>query len=135
MIKERTIVSVETPGSYHKTVAVEHLGSYDGGYARFVVRCSGHTVGNAFFNLSVPGAKELRDALISLFPLKPKFTRIDAAPKGAQEYKGNGKHEWERVEKDGVTDRLRVPGGWLYRDGFHNTVSFVPMPDVVGYKI
>jgi hypothetical protein len=67
-------------------------------------------------------------------------------PHGPQEYKGNGKHEWERVAAEGynTTDRLRVPGGWLYRtvemsfSGAEveamNTV-FVPVPNVVGYAL
>ena len=133
MVKERTIVSLDTPGSYHKTVLVEHLGTSVGtGYARFVVRCAGHDVGNAFFNLSADGAEKLRDALISLFP---KGTTAKAeAPKGKQEYKGNGSHDWEAVGDSGIR-RLRVPGGWLYRAGYTPTTTFVPMPDVVGYKI
>jgi hypothetical protein len=58
------------------------------------------------------------------------------APHGAQEYRGNGKHAWETVEIDDVpfTRRLRVPGGWLYKSG-GNGLVFVPVPDVVGYKI
>lgn len=56
-----------------------------------------------------------------------------------QSYKGNGNHEWdlvasEEVQGDGfiVTQRLRVPGGWLYLTV--NSVlrtqseSFVPLP-------
>jgi hypothetical protein len=83
---------------------------------------------------------------------KPAKTR--SAPKGKQEYKGNGKHKWELVSADpkgaGHTYRLRVPGGWLYRtvstypgegfgpgDGDPISVaqSFVPVPDVVGYAV
>jgi hypothetical protein len=53
------------------------------------------------------------------------------APHGKQEYKGNGKHQWEDVAS--FTKRLRVPGGWLYRsDG---SLAFVPVPEVVGYKV
>ena len=47
----------------------------------------------------------------------------------SNEYKGNGNHDWESVQADDPslvdrengalgmthTDRLRVPGGWLYR--------------------
>jgi hypothetical protein len=54
-------------------------------------------------------------------------------PHGAQEYKGNGNHEWEDVV--GFTSRLRVPGGWLYRDGPSETMCFVPVPEVVGYAV
>ena len=70
-----------------------------------------------------------------------------------QDYKGNGNHKWEKVfsrivvetETDGVADvvgRLRVPGGWLYRNiAFINRtqvvshVVFVPMPEVVTHKV
>jgi hypothetical protein len=63
-------------------------------------------------------------------------------PKGPQAYKGNGKHEWECVVLDDVlkfgTYRLRVPGGWLYGTGDNyrfSNVTFVPVPEVVGYSI
>lgn len=68
-----------------------------------------------------------------------------------QDYKGNGKHNWESViDINNVVDlggtntyentmRLRVPGGWLYRTESVNAmddvindrvinVTFVPMP-------
>jgi hypothetical protein len=65
-----------------------------------------------------------------------------------QTYKGNGEHDWELVHStsDTFSDRLRVPGGWLYRvvTNTHyigiaygtvvNTV-FVPMPEVVKHKV
>lgn len=57
-------------------------------------------------------------------------------PHGAQEYKGNGEHEWEPVT-DG-TERLRVPGGWLYTVSFDDgdaTTAFVPVPTAVGYAV
>jgi hypothetical protein len=61
-------------------------------------------------------------------------------PKGAQEYKGNGSHQWENVTNlySGDTWRLRVPGGWLYRfqPNYGNpTMSFVPVPNAVGYAV
>jgi hypothetical protein len=63
-------------------------------------------------------------------------------PRGPQEYKGNGKHKWEFVtdcdETDTVTERLRVPGGWLYRDRTEIETGagvFVPVPETVGYVI
>jgi hypothetical protein len=62
-------------------------------------------------------------------PAKPR-----KAPKGPQEYRGNGRHTWEGVGA-GKTMRLRVPGGWLYRDGGDASSTFVPMPDVVGYVV
>jgi hypothetical protein len=73
------------------------------------------------------------------------------SPKGAQAYKGNGKHKWEEVTVSdaGHTYRLRVPGGWLYRtvsydyeasEVSHQAVTaqstvFVPVPDAVGYAV
>jgi len=72
----------------------------------------------------------------------------------SQEYRGNGAHQWEVVDTDineeqrrgDQTMRLRVPGGWLYRNAVsvglsdggvimnHNTV-FVPMPAVVKHEV
>jgi hypothetical protein len=63
-----------------------------------------------------------------------------------QTYRGNGEHTWEEVKflNDVITDRLRVPGGWLYRvtmdptfnDGLGGfNVVFVPMPEVVKHKV
>jgi hypothetical protein len=31
--------------------------------------------------------------------------------------------------------RLRVPGGWLYRDERVKAMVFVPMPEVVKHKV
>jgi hypothetical protein len=62
---------------------------------------------------------------------KPAKPAKKTTPKGAQAYKGNGKHSWERVNTD--TERLRVPGGWIYTR-FGNPV-FVPVPEVVGYAV
>jgi hypothetical protein len=75
---------------------------------------------------------ELRDNILKVLPLTaeaPKKKR--KAPHGPQEYKGNGKHEWEDVT--GCTMRLRVPGGWLYSCGDSST--FVPVPEAVGYAV
>jgi hypothetical protein len=51
------------------------------------------------------------------------------------EYNGNGNHEWEDVAgRNGpsydFTQRLRVPGGWIYKVGFDTTCRpvFVPVP-------
>ena len=72
-----------------------------------------------------------------------------------QDYKGNGEHDWEGVTYDesyeaGImdcTERLRVPGGWLYRHttsvfnedktefSANVTMTFVPMPEVVKHKV
>jgi hypothetical protein len=52
----------------------------------------------------------------------------------SQEYRGNGNHTWEQVV--GSTDRLRVPGGWLYRNSaYAGLYTFVPMPEVVKHKV
>ena len=59
----------------------------------------------------------------------------------SQEYRGNGNHEWEIVieAKDAAAfdrvERLRVPGGWLYRDDRTMTTVLVPMPEVVKHKV
>jgi hypothetical protein len=71
----------------------------------------------------------------------------------SQEYRGNGEHKWEDVGSPSITDtklahtqRLRVPGGWLYRDtiftehsdgttNFAVNVVFVPMPEVVKHAV
>lgn len=67
------------------------------------------------------------------------------SPKGSQAYKGNGKHTFEVVVEHDVNGerggaargvyRLRVPGGWLYRSHGGHTMTFVPVPEVVGYKV
>lgn len=59
-------------------------------------------------------------------------------PHGAQEYKGNGKHQWEKVTAE--TMRLRVPGGWLYGEYSRRidrvvNSTFVPVPQAVGYAV
>ncbi len=54
-------------------------------------------------------------------------------PHGPQEYLGNGNHAWEYVAD--ATYRLRVPGGWLYRDDTLPGIAFVPVPNAVGYVI
>jgi hypothetical protein len=73
------------------------------------------------------------------FTIKVEKPATKKRPHGSQEYKGNGKHTWEQVTKD--TERLRVAGGWLYK--YHVTfptycapmITFVPMPEVVGYAV
>ncbi len=55
-----------------------------------------------------------------------------ASPNGEQAYCGNKQHDWEGVAID--TQRLRVPGGWLYRV-IGRGIAFVPLPDVIGYPI
>ena len=55
----------------------------------------------------------------------------------SQEYRGNGNHTWEQVlvEAGARIDRLRVPGGWLYRDSKIGALVFVPIVDVMGRPI
>lgn len=66
----------------------------------------------------------------------------------SQEYRGNGNHTFEAVDVKSAhfVDRLRVPGGWIYRtttdcgdslDGydFHVNTVFVPMPEVVKHAV
>lgn len=75
-------------------------------------------------------------------PVKPDAP-VKKRPHGAQEYKGNGKHDWQIVTRDAdeytsVTERLRVPGGWLYRTASERgvpTMTFVPVPQAVGYAV
>lgn len=78
-------------------------------------------------------------------PVKAEAPKVEPKPKkrphGAQEYKGNGKHSWEKVTSGDltITERLRVPGGWVYRDrsltGYAKTSTFVPVPQAVGYAV
>jgi hypothetical protein len=39
-------------------------------------------------------------------------------------------HQWEVVEEESHTERLKVPGGWVYRirDDSGSAVVFVPEP-------
>jgi hypothetical protein len=78
---------------------------------------------------------KLRDALIAIAPLEEQVVeKKRKAPHGPQEYKGNGKHEWEQVT--GCNWRLRVPGGWLYRThAGADSTTFVPTPAAVGYAV
>jgi hypothetical protein len=52
-----------------------------------------------------------------------------------QAYKGNGQHSWEKVTEEGTTQRLRIPGGWIYRDSHVLAAVFIPMPEVVKHKV
>lgn len=65
------------------------------------------------------------------------FKLVKSAPKDkkpSQAYKGNGNHSWDVVVPK-MTDRLRVPGGYIYRDIQSCAAVFVPMPDVVKHKV
>jgi hypothetical protein len=63
--------------------------------------------------------------------------RLEMSAEQSQEYLGNGNHKWEQViiESGHRLERLRVPGGWLYRDLRTATLVFVPMPEVVKHKV
>lgn len=70
----------------------------------------------------------------------PALASTRTAPNGPQKYLGAQNHTWEDVipsedanDRDDVVDRLRVPGGWLYRNGAR--MVFVPMPEAVGYAV
>lgn len=100
---------------------------------------SGRTYGN-WFRLDAKTARELGKHLIKTADeidgkgAKPGDRHDEARPRphGPQEYRGNGKHDWETV--NGGIDRMRVPGGWLYR-GDYDKIVFVPMPDIIGYEV
>jgi len=77
-------------------------------------------------------------------PSQAPPTSTRAKPRGKQAYKGNGNHEWETVLDEGIDDegdlydgmeRLRVPGGWLYRSCGASAMTFVPLTDAIGYDI
>jgi hypothetical protein len=64
------------------------------------------------------------------------MTKSTKRPHGAQQYLGNENHEWEPVVEG--TERLRVPGGWLYSVSWEDgggTMTFVPVPNILGYAI
>lgn len=87
------------------------------------------------------------DSVDNLTVITP-IAKPAALAKAGQAYLGNGKHTYEHVyaTDDSVVDRLRVPGGWLYRTvtdveffgedtGSTVNVVFVPMPEVVKHKV
>lgn len=95
---------------------------------------------NALIKLNDVEAAALRDWLITAYPLPKSVEAKPAkrkAPHGPQKYKGNGTHTWEETAEG--TQRLRVPGGWIYNlyndDNATEAAVFVPVPDVVGYSI
>jgi hypothetical protein len=104
---------------------------------RFDTWSNGHGVGDHEWHFE---RGELKNFNIKPFvaPVVTTEPKPRKRPHGAQEYKGNGKHNWEKVTGD--TMRLRVPGGWLYgiySDRIHRVVQtqFVPVPQAVGYAV
>lgn len=107
----------------------DKVGTYCGGYISVLFDKWSRGEGPRNWNFYGDDARAF-----SITKEKPVAAVVKKAPKGAQAYKGNGKHEWELVSR--ATFRLRVPGGWLYRDSTDaGTMVFVPVPDVVGYPI
>lgn len=115
------------------------------------IRINTEHSGNYVGTLSRAQAEALTDEIRSYFGIDrydeacPR-TPPRKAPKGPQVYRGNGKHSMELVYGD--LHRLRVPGGWLYFDTYVDkdegkfgsrelcgATTFVPVPEVVGYKI
>jgi hypothetical protein len=54
-----------------------------------------------------------------------------------QSYHGNGNHKWEAVcpglRPGTQTMRLRVVGGWLYKDD--GAIAFCGLPEVLKHKV
>jgi hypothetical protein len=109
---------------------------------RFDTWSHGHGAGQREWHFGEEGVRTFNITVIpewSVDPIKPVKPAPKKRPHGKQEYKGNGKHEWETVT--GTTVRLRVPGGWLYgkRLGHGGAVlaytTFVPVPEAVGYAV
>lgn len=101
---------------------------------------AGHGINDRQWNFEEQQARNFTIKVQHAAPVKP--TVVKKWPHGAQEYKGNGKHKWEPVERDGIADtttvRLRVPGGWLYRvtcGTYTKAMTFVPVPQAVGYAV
>ena len=106
---------------------------------RFDTWSDGHGVGDHEWHFE---RDEVKNFTIKPFVLVAPEVKVEPKPRkrphGAQEYKGNGKHAWETVTAN--TQRLRVPGGWLYgeySDRIHRVVNttFVPVPQAVGYAV
>lgn len=110
-------------------------------FATFNKGWSLNTAKNDHYYFEEEHARDFKITVIPEAPAAPAPTPaapVKKRPHGRQEYKGNGKHRWESVveEEDGTvdTERLRVPGGWLYRDSFGGS-TFVPVPEAVGYAV
>lgn len=102
---------------------------------RFDTWSDGHGVGDHEWGFNDYDRKDF--TIIAYVDPKPEPVKRKA-PKGAQQYKGNGKHAWEKVTAE--TMRLRVPGGWLYGEYSRRidrvvNSTFVPVPQAVGYAV
>ena len=134
----KTIYSPHFAGNYEKTIEVRRLGHRDlpASGVSLHISCAQYEPANGDFSISANAARALRDALPEIVG-NPVAAVTAPAPKarshGAQEYKGNTKHRWEDVTSGGHTQRLRVPGGWLYMTS--GTTVFVPVPQAVGYAV
>lgn len=119
---------VRVPGDGHRSTEVEFPGA-TGGHSG-TANDSRTTRWNFY-----TGYHAAYDDALSL------LKKVVEKKKPSQEYKGNGKHKWEAVVFDGEdfevcnTMRLRVPGGWLYKNDYASAMTFVPMPEVVKHKV
>jgi hypothetical protein len=108
---------------------------------RFDTWAEGHGAGQHDWHFGEDGVRKFDIAVVSCETPKAAPAAPKKRPHGKQEYKGNGKHEWETVT--GNTIRLRVPGGWLYGkrislygdERVHSATTFVPVPEAVGYAV
>lgn len=129
---ERTIKIKPTANNRYDGGEFEFCTSNRDGHMNFYVRRFSMVLSPRCISMTPDEAQQMRDALIEAYPLEASApAKKPKRPHGAQEYKGNGKHDWEPVI--GETERLRVPGGWLYQ-GKYDTV-FVPVPEAVGYVV
>jgi hypothetical protein len=136
----------DTNGNYAKSFSVTR----QGGHIEFKGECPRY--GSSFdYNITPELARELAAALNKTSGLAYPETKyapgqvvdvtVPAAPRrrvnGSQKYQGNGAHSWELVTGNNgdKTERLRVPGGYIYRDNIACAATFVPMPDAVGYAV
>lgn len=125
-------------GIDHDEIEVEFPGVVDGGHSG---NDHDFSIKNRWFFFDADeGGADHADHLTVITPM--------AKPSKGQAYLGNGKHTYEHVYStdDTIVDRLRVPGGWLYRtatnaeylwDDVGSTVNvvFVAMPEVVKHKV
>lgn len=125
-----TINQPQCPVADKKTISVER--EFDGS---LYLSIGGPSPGYGYFDAT--RAAEIVAAINSVMKINQPAP-AKARPHGPQEYKGNGKHAWEKATNDPSfvpMYRLRVPGGWLYGERCSAQTTFVPMPTTVGYGI